>query len=116
MTVLLSIQVSFERRKVRAPEAKVGSKPALQRPERVGLQPVDALLGRTLTGDEPRLAQHLEVLGHGRLVDPKVRAQLVHALASQLEQSEDVSSGGGGKHGEEVHVRPGFYIPIQEYS
>jgi hypothetical protein len=44
-------------------------KPGVERPERLGLDPVDAPLGGDPARDQTAAQEHLQMLGHRRLAD-----------------------------------------------
>src|SRR6478672_12108330 len=56
------------------------------------VQPVDALLARGRDVDDPRLPQHAEVAGHGRLADGEEIDQFVDAALAFGEDFDDVDA------------------------
>src|SRR5262249_383374 len=54
--------------------------------------------------DEPRLAQHLEVLRHGRAADVEPAGQLADPERRLPEAHQDLSPDGVGQRGEDVDV------------
>ncbi|HVG74663.1 MAG TPA: hypothetical protein VM824_04735 [Thermoleophilaceae bacterium] len=85
--MLLLVQVLFERIEAAAPELAVRGEPGVQLGERLGTQPVPPPLPVAPNPDEPRLAQHAQVLRHARLAQLEVLDEVADgalALAKKL--------------------------------
>jgi hypothetical protein len=75
-----AIEVAFESIYVSGPEAAEPSKPGLQFLKWFGFQPVETALCVHRGFNETGLAQHSQVLGHGRLSYTKLTLDLSHRL------------------------------------
>jgi hypothetical protein len=72
--------VAFESVYVSGPEAAELSQPSVHLLKRFGLQPVETALCGDRGFDETGLAEHTQVLGHGRLGHMELAFDLSHRL------------------------------------
>ena len=103
ITHLLSIEVTLERVEVAVPEPAVRLEPGIESEERLRLELIDALLRVAAARDEPRIAQHLEMLRDRGLLQRQRANQIVHALRFARQATEDAPPRGFGEGGESVH-------------
>ena len=75
-----AIKVAFESIQVSGPEPAERSQPGIQLLQRFGFQPVETALCVHLRFHETGIAQHTQVLGHGRLRHAKLTLDLSHRL------------------------------------
>ena len=74
------VEVAFERIYVRGPEPAELSQPGIELLKWFRFQPVETALGVHCGFHETSLAQHPQVLGHGRLRHAKPALDLSHRL------------------------------------
>jgi hypothetical protein len=74
------VKVAFESIHVCRPEAAELSQPGIHLSKWFWLQPVETALSVDRRFDEPGVAQHSQVLGHGRLRHTKLALDLSHRL------------------------------------
>ena len=111
---LHAIEVAFERIDVRGPEPPELIQPGIDLLERLRPQPVEAALCIHRGFHEPGLAQHAQVLGHGRLRHPQLTLDLADRLLRGDQQAQDraaVRLGDDFENG--FHA---LYIPHTEYA
>src|SRR5262245_32696533 len=118
--VVLAVEVALEGVEMPGPESPVGFEPLVEPLERRGFDPVDAALRVDPARDEPRLAQHLQVLGHRRLADVERVDEVAHAALRRAELVEDQPPGRLCKHRERVRghrsIFLGTYMPVKAYT
>ena len=79
-----------------APRHAVGRQPLVDGVERLGPEPVHAAWPGHGDVDEPRLAQHAEVLGHERLAHAERVDELAHGTLPRSKQVEQAPAIGVG--------------------
>jgi helix-turn-helix protein len=84
--------VSFEGVEAPRPERAVGLQPPVDLGEGFWAQRIQTLLAIRAHHDEPGLAQHLEVLGHAGLAEPKALHQLSGGPLASTQQVENLSA------------------------
>src|SRR6516162_9172642 len=92
--------MGFQRVEPRRPQPPVGLEPFVDRPQRLGPDPVDPPLRVDSRLDQPRVAQHPEVLGHRRLAQSGRVDQLADGTLGRDQQIEDLPSMRLGEYGE----------------
>jgi hypothetical protein len=110
----------FEGIKAGAPESPVGDEPVIELPKGFGRHPVEATLRLDPRLDQPRITQHPEVFGDGRLAYPEPVHQLAHGALPLPEEIQDPAPGrfrqdveGGCHEGLIYCIR---YILVQPYT
>jgi lactoylglutathione lyase len=110
-------QVALERVQAARPVGPVGLQPGIQLPERLGPKAVEPALRVGADLHEPRIAQHLQVAGHARLVHADLLDELADgsfAVAHGVEDpatcrlGDHLEDGPGGGHLDSI--RPGIYM------
>src|SRR3712207_6219760 len=76
----LTTPVAFEHRR-----------PFVQRPDRLGVRAIEHLLALAPDVDEAHVAEHFEVLGHGRLAHPQAVDNLADRTLVGRQEREDVA-------------------------
>src|SRR5690242_18485549 len=82
-------QVLLQRIDVPRPEAPEGNEPSVELHQRLGPQPIEALLRFDTRFDEPGLAQHPQVLGDRGLRQSQLLLDLAHRALGGEEQAQD---------------------------
>src|SRR5580704_9130964 len=82
------IKVAFESIHVSGPEAAELSQPGIHLSKRSRFQPVESALGVDRRFDEPGVAQHAQMLRHGRLRHTKPALDLSHRLLGRAQQTQ----------------------------
>jgi hypothetical protein len=83
LSALSARNLGAQRIETLGPEAAEVFEPLIDRVQRLGVDRVNASSPIGPNRREPVLAQHPEVLGHGGLTDPELRADLVDELAGR---------------------------------
>src|SRR6185437_8468817 len=76
------------------PEAAEGNEPFVELRKRLRSQSIEATLRLDSGLDEPRLSQHAQVFGDGRLRQPKLALDLSHGALGREQQAQDGPSVG----------------------
>ena len=84
-----AVEVAFESIHVSGPEPPEGSQPRLQLLKWFRSQPVETPLCVHRGFHETRIAQHAQVLGHGRLRHAKLTLDLSYRLLGRDQQTQD---------------------------
>src|ERR1700733_7239302 len=86
MSVLLRLDFFDQRVELvepRLPDSLVALEPIGHRAQRVGAQPIQALLRVSLHVDDAGVLEHAQVLGHLRLVELQALADIVHGTRAE---------------------------------
>ena len=86
--VIHAVEVAFERIDVSGPEPAERRQPGIHLLKRFRLQPVETALRVHRGFHETGLAQHPQVLGHGRLRHPQLTLDLAHRLFRRDQQAQ----------------------------
>ncbi len=86
--VIHAVEVAFESVHVSGPEPAEGSQPGIDFLKWFGFQPVETALGVHRGFHETGLAQHAQVLGHGRLRHTKLALDLSHRLLGRDQEAQ----------------------------
>ena len=89
-------EVPFESIHVGGPEAAELGQPGIHLLKWLRFQPVETALGIYRGFHETGLAQHAQVLGHGRLRHTKVALDLSHRLLRRNQEAQDCPAAGLG--------------------
>src|SRR4051812_36104181 len=79
------------------PETAIAGEPGKRRVERGGTKPAVAEPPRATPGDDPRLGEHVEVLGHSRLGDGEFVGKLHDGVLAAGKPLDDAAAGGIGE-------------------
>ena len=79
------------------PQTAIAGEPGERRVERGGAKPAVAEPALAAPGDDPRLGEHVEVLGHGGLGDGEVAGELHDGVLAPGEPLDDAPAGGIGE-------------------
>src|SRR5215831_9262768 len=99
-----AFDVLLQTSQVLAPERLVFPKPCIDSPQRFGIQTAEVRRAALLSGDQPRGAQQVKVLGDGGAAGPEVARELSYGLRAAAQQTKNLSAGRIGD-GPERHVR-----------
>jgi len=109
-----TIEVAFESIDVDGPEAAERRQPGIQLTQWFRLQPVEAALCVHGGLHEAGIAQHAQVLGHGRLGQTQLALDLSHRLFRGEQQAQDGAAVGFGNDFEQ-RFHP-LYILFSVYA
>jgi len=84
-----AVEVAFESIHVSGPEPAEGRQPGIHLQKRFWLQPVETALCVHRGFHETSLAQHAQVLGHGRLRHTQLTLDLSHRLLGRNQKAQD---------------------------
>ena len=109
-----AVEVPLKGIDVRGPETPELGQPHIDLLERFRPEPVKTALGVHCGFNEAGVAQHAQVLGHGRLGHTEPALDFPHGLVGRDEETEDGAAIGLGNDFE--YGFHSSYIPQQEYT
>ena len=92
------VEVSFQCIETVTPGGPVRRQPLIDLPQRLAPEPVQPSLGVGPDLDQPRLAQHPEMLRYRRLADAKAGYQVTDCLFASAQQVENAAPVGLGQN------------------